>query len=121
MALPGEAHQTAPARVWLEQNEGEATWVGIELHEGRNRQVRRMFEAVGHPVLRLRRVRVGPQALGALPPGESRLLTPAEVERLRHAVGDAAAQSAAPAAPAGRRYDEMKHENAGQRRGGEKR
>ena len=121
MALPGEERPTAPGRVWLEQNAGDATWVGIELHEGRNRQVRRMFEAVGHPVLRLRRVRVGSLALGALPPGESRLLTPAEVDRLRRAVSDAAAQSAAPAAPDSRRYDDVKHDSAGQRRAGKRR
>lgn len=121
MALPGEERPTAPARVWQEQTAGDATWVGIELHEGRNRQVRRMFEAVGHPVLRLRRVRVGPLALGALPPGESRLLTPAEVGRLRHAVSDAAAQSAAPAAPDGRRYDDVKLDSASQRRAGKRR
>jgi 23S rRNA pseudouridine2605 synthase len=83
--LPGDLEPTAPARVWVEREAGESAWMGIEIHEGRNRQVRRMFEAVGHPVLRLRRVRIGPLTLGMLAPGASRLLTAAEVERLRRA------------------------------------
>jgi 23S rRNA pseudouridine2605 synthase len=62
--------------------------VGVELHEGRNRQVRRMLEAIGHPALRLRRVRLGPLTLGTLPAGQSRLLTPHEVGNLRRAVGE---------------------------------
>ena len=84
--LPGENRPTAPARAWLEQRAGDATWMGIELHEGRNRQVRRMLDAVGHPAIKLRRVRVGPLTLGRLPAGQSRLLTPQEVESLRRAV-----------------------------------
>ena len=85
--LSGETVPTAPARVWVQQHVGDATWVGIELHEGRNRQVRRMFETVGHPVLRLRRVRVGPLTLGGLAPGTSRPLGSAELVALKHAVG----------------------------------
>jgi pseudouridine synthase len=87
LLLPGETRPTAPARAWLEQSVGDATWVGMEIHEGRNRQVRRMLDAVGHPVLRLRRVRVGPVTLDTLAPGQSRLLTEAEVAALRRAVG----------------------------------
>ncbi len=87
VSLPGEVRPTAPARVWVLRSVGDATWVGIELHEGRNRQVRRMFDAVGHSVARLRRVRVGPLTLGTLASGASRLLTPAEVEALRRAAG----------------------------------
>lgn len=59
----------------------------LTIHEGRKRQVRRMCEAVGHPVRELQRVRFGPLALGALAPGDSRRLTRAEVERLRQAPG----------------------------------
>ena len=87
VTLPGEERPTAPARAWVERRAGDATWVGIELHEGRNRQVRRMFEAVGHSVTRLRRVRVGPLTLAGLAPGASRLLGSAEVVALKHAVG----------------------------------
>ena len=57
----------------------------LTIHEGRKRQVRRMCEAVGHPVLALRRVRFGPLALGDLAAGAHRRLTGAEVERLRGA------------------------------------
>jgi len=85
--LPGEVRATAPARVWIERPAGGNTWMGIELHEGRNRQVRRMFEAVGHPVVELRRVRVGPLTLGGLALGASRLLTPTELGKLQRAVG----------------------------------
>jgi 23S rRNA pseudouridine2457 synthase len=54
------------------------SWIALELTEGRNRQVRRMTAAVGHPTLRLLRVRIGTFALGELAAGEWRELTPAE-------------------------------------------
>jgi 23S rRNA pseudouridine2605 synthase len=57
--------------------------IELTIHEGRNRQVRRMCEAVGHPVLELERVAFGPLQLGGLPPGGHRRLRAAEVERLR--------------------------------------
>ena len=57
----------------------------LTLREGRKRQVRRMCEAVGHPVVELRRVAFGPLRLGDLADGEHRRLTAAEVERLRAA------------------------------------
>jgi 23S rRNA pseudouridine2605 synthase len=72
---------TAPARVSLV---GDHT-LRITIHEGRNRQVRRMCEAVGHPVRRLVRVRIGPLADRRLPPGEWRPLTQAEVRALERA------------------------------------
>lgn len=53
-------------------------WLAVELTEGRNRQVRRMTAAVGHPTLRLIRVAIGAFELGALPAGEWRVLTPLE-------------------------------------------
>jgi 23S rRNA pseudouridine2605 synthase len=61
--------------------------VEIELHEGRNREVRRMFEALGYFVEKLIRVRVGTIALGHLAPGELRPLTQAEIKSLKGAVG----------------------------------
>ena len=67
-----------------------ATVLEIVIHEGRKRQVRRMCEAVGHPVASLERVRFGPLVLGDLEPGASRPLEPAEVEALRKAGGPAA-------------------------------
>ena len=58
----------------------------IVIHEGRNRQVRRMCEAVGHPVRRLVRTRVGPITDRGLAPGEWRVLTTSEVRALYGAV-----------------------------------
>ena len=58
-------------------------WIGLELVEGKNRQVRRMTAAIGHPTLRLIRVRIGKFWLGDLPPGEWRILTAAEIELLQ--------------------------------------
>jgi 23S rRNA pseudouridine2605 synthase len=76
---------TAPAKVSLL---GPRT-LRITLHEGRNRQVRRMCEAVGHPVRRLVRTRLGPLLDRRLRPGEWRTLTAAEIKGLQAAGGDA--------------------------------
>jgi 23S rRNA pseudouridine2605 synthase len=73
--------RTAPARV----KRLAPDRLEITIHEGRKRQVRRMCESVGHPVVALERVRFGPLWLGGLAPGEHRRLTRREVERLRHA------------------------------------
>ena len=73
---------TAPARVALVPPNG----LRIVIHEGRNRQVRRMCEAVGHPVVRLVRLRVGAVVDRALAPGEWRPLETAEVRALEKAV-----------------------------------
>jgi 23S rRNA pseudouridine2605 synthase len=59
----------------------------LTIHEGRNRIVRRMLEAVGHPVLELERTRLGPIELGRLAQGGSRKLRPGEVLKLRELVG----------------------------------
>lgn len=72
--------------------------IEIVLREGRNRQVRRMAEAVGNQVAGLRRVAFGPLALGKLPVGEARRLSDAEVQRLR-AAGSAAAGATEPNPP----------------------
>jgi 23S rRNA pseudouridine2605 synthase len=72
---------TAPAQVSLI----EPTVLRITIHEGRNRQVRRMCEAVGHPVRRLVRTRIGPLADRRLAPGEWRALDPDEVRTLARA------------------------------------
>ena len=65
----------------------EGAVLDITIHEGRNRQVRRMFEEAGHKVLQLRRVRFGPLELGDLPRGQWRELTTEEVNALRRAAG----------------------------------
>jgi 23S rRNA pseudouridine2605 synthase len=85
--LSGHRRPTAPARLWIIGRQGAATWIGLEIHEGRNRQVRRMLEAISCPVLQLRRVRVGPIRLGNEPPGSSRRLTQTEVTALYQASG----------------------------------
>jgi 23S rRNA pseudouridine2605 synthase len=61
---------------------GPPNVLSIVIHEGRNRQVRRMCEAVGHPVVRLVRTRIGPIADRTLKPGTWRVLTPDEVRAL---------------------------------------
>jgi 23S rRNA pseudouridine2605 synthase len=71
--------RTAPARV----TRLGADRVELTIHEGRKRQVRRMLEAVGHPVVSLERVRFGPLWLGGLEEGRHRRLTAPEVEKLR--------------------------------------
>ncbi len=58
-------------------------WVEVVVTEGRNHLVKRMFSAIGHPVLKLRRVAFGPIRLGDLPIGQFRYLTPKERERLK--------------------------------------
>nr|BCX01082.1 MAG: pseudouridine synthase [Bacteroidota bacterium] len=62
-------------------------WLEIELREGKNRQVRRMTAAVGHPTLRLVRIAMGPISLEGLEPGQWRELNPEEVDELRRMSG----------------------------------
>lgn len=89
VALDGR--RTAPAGVTLlATGRGERkdqAVVAITLREGRKRQVRQMCEAIGHPVVRLRRVRIGPITIGALKTGTFRELTPGELRKLKAAVG----------------------------------
>ncbi len=78
---------TAPAWVEVLERTDEGVWVRVVLHEGRKRQIREVARLLGYDVLRLIRVREGPVALGALPLGEWRPLTEAEVEALWSHVG----------------------------------
>ena len=78
-----DSRRTAPAQVKKIGTTGKNAWLEITIKEGRNRQIRRMCSAVGHPVLKLKRIRYGPIRLGNLRPGAYRDLTPAEMERLR--------------------------------------
>lgn len=73
---------TAPAGARLVQSHGDGAAVVVVLHEGRKRQVRRMLDAVGHPVRRLVRTRIGPLAEPSLGPGEWRTLDHAELRAL---------------------------------------
>jgi len=84
-----EDRRTAPARVEVEKvieaERGVQALLRFVIHEGRNRQVRNMCDAIGHPVVRLRRVRIGPITDEHIRPGEFRDLTPREVELLQTA------------------------------------
>src|SRR5579863_5697550 len=79
----GKRVRTNPAAVRIVK-EAANPWYEITLIEGRNRQIRRMFEAVGHHVEKIKRVRYGPLTLD-VPPGEFRSLTLREIERLKSA------------------------------------
>jgi 23S rRNA pseudouridine2605 synthase len=79
----GKRVRTGPAAVRIVKQAANP-WYEITLIEGRNRQIRRMFEAVGHHVEKIKRVRYGPLALD-VPPGEYRSLTLKEVQRLKSA------------------------------------
>jgi len=96
MILDGRA--TRPARVRLMRTTERHAWVEITVTEGRNRQVRRMFDAVGHPVLKLRRTSYAGLRLGSLLVGKARRLTAREVAGLRRAAG-----SGRPAKPSPRK------------------
>lgn len=74
---------TAPAQVKMLDEHRRETLLQIIIHEGRKRQVKRMCEAVGHPVVSLHRAGFGPLALGDLPQGSYRLLSDAEVVALQ--------------------------------------
>lgn len=75
----GRGERTAPARAaWLRGN-GRYCWIELEIGEGKNRQVRRMIEALGHEVKQLVRVRIGKLELGTLRPGEVRAIRPGDV------------------------------------------
>lgn len=81
--VPLEDGMTAPAGVALAGSEKGSTWLRLIMHEGRKRQIRRVAAALGHPVRRLIRVRIGPVRLGQLKPGEWRPLTETELAALR--------------------------------------
>ncbi len=80
--------QTAPALI-TQIKEADNPWFEVTLIEGRNRQIRNMFEEIGNHVEKIRRVKYGPLSLD-VPPGEYRSLTLAEVARLKAAVSEAA-------------------------------
>ena len=90
--------RTAPADVRLVQARGDESALEIVVHEGRNRLVRRMCEAVGHPVRRLVRTRIGPISDRRLAPGTWRVLQPAEVQALYTAASSATPGQTAPIA-----------------------
>ncbi|MCS7246451.1 MAG: rRNA pseudouridine synthase [Thermomicrobium sp.] len=85
--VPVDGRPVVVRRLELLRIEPEGAVYRVVIHEGRNRIIRRLFDRVGYPVLRLHRVRVGPLRLGDLPAGDWRDLTPSELAALRRAVG----------------------------------
>jgi pseudouridine synthase len=79
-----DGRRTLPVRVTPVSVQRHA-WVEVVLYEGRWNQIRRMFEAIGHPVLKLRRIGIGPIRDRALKPGQWRRLEPEEIRLLREA------------------------------------
>ena len=77
-----DGRPAAPAKVWVEKVTGGAALCRVVIREGRNRQVRRMFDAVGHPVVELTRLRVGPVWLTGIEPGKWRYLKEDEIHAL---------------------------------------
>ncbi len=74
-----------PDRVVLKSHYKQSTVLDITLSEGKNREIRRMLAQLGHKVMQLIRISVGPIKLGDMTPGDWRKLTPEEVRRLRNA------------------------------------
>ena len=74
---------TAPARVKIIRKAEANSWLEVIIHEGRNRQVKRMFEAIGHSVIKLKREGLASLTLGELKPGEFRHLNMEEIKKLK--------------------------------------
>ena len=88
------------------------SWLELTLHEGKNHEVRRLMEAVGHPVSKLKRVAIGPVTIRGLNAGQFRHLTPQEVRALTHGVRPAARP---PAARHGEAGSSSRHATGGSR------
>jgi pseudouridine synthase len=78
-----DGKKTAPARIHVLSTKKRETHIKVELFEGRKRELRRMFEAVGHSVMALKRIRFGSLSLGGLKKGQWRHLSQKELARLR--------------------------------------
>ncbi len=78
---------TLPARVKKLRKSEENSWIEVTIYEGRKRQIRRMTEKVGHPVLKLKRVAIDGLKLNDLKPGEMRLLTQGELHTIKKEAG----------------------------------
>ncbi len=78
-----DGYVTRPADVFVLREESKNTWIQVTLHEGKNRQIHRMADAIAHPVQRLVRVSFAGLTADGLRPGESRPLTAREIEKLK--------------------------------------
>ena len=93
--------KTAPAQIVKTDETKTNAWYEVVLREGRNQQIRRMFDSIGHSVIKLRRVRLGPVTAEGILIGQWRHLTPAEVKRLMAPRPKAPRGGGAPAKGAG--------------------
>jgi 23S rRNA pseudouridine2605 synthase len=84
--VPLDDGMTSPAIVKKVKKAKLNSWLEVTIREGRQHQVKRMLEAVGHPVLKLTRIKMGPLSLGDLASGEFRYLTDREANALRELV-----------------------------------
>ena len=86
-----DGRTTSRSRVRLVKKAVKSSWCEVVLHEGLNRQLKKMFELIGHPTIRIIRTAIGPLELGRLPSGAYRFLTKAEIEAVKEcgAAGDA--------------------------------
>lgn len=91
----GDDELTHPAFVQVQRTDRN-TWLEVIIQEGRNRQIRRMFEAIGHPVMKLRRIGIGPLTIDGLRSGTFRSLNSAEVAAMYDALGAALPKEAEP-------------------------
>ena len=108
--------KTAPAQIVKTDETKTNAWYEVVLREGRNQQIRRMFDSIGHSVIKLRRVRVGPVTAEGILIGQWRHLTPAEVKRLKSAERGPSRKK--PATQAGPREHREPHAGSKKRRGG---
>ena len=104
--------RTAPAQIKKVDETDTNSWFEVVLEEGRNQQIRKMFDSIGHSVLKLRRVKIGPVEIERLPTGKWRHLTAAEVARLKGAKGVRSKDAARAGA---RRRDEKGRSGGGKR------
>lgn len=79
-----EGQRTAPADIRKLEETAANAWFEVTLHQGRNQQIRKMFDAIGHSVLKLSRTRIGALTDSRLKPGEWRYLTNKEIKSLSH-------------------------------------
>ncbi|MGB2906554.1 MAG: pseudouridine synthase [Candidatus Aminicenantaceae bacterium] len=82
-----DGKKTAPARITPVSLGDRHSWLDVEIHEGRKREVRRLFESQGYPVLSLKRLQFAGLSLGRLAPGAWRVLSPAEIRALKKQAG----------------------------------
>ena len=105
LVIDGRRTGAADIRLLPHSRDAKDATLVVTIREGRNRQVRRMCEAVGHPVTHLRRVAIGPIKDSTLKVGRWRELRPQEVERLRKAAADTPGSESPPQKPRPQRKD----------------